>query len=155
MSAGYMLDTTVFDWVVRGSFEAETLAGRGALCVTHIQMGELLATPSLDKRERLLQLFHQVNPSSVPTESAVWDMSTWDECKWASDDGLHERMLVDLDNRRRDANNPKDILIAETALRLGLALVTDDRRLCEIFQQYGGQALQLSEFLELPTRPSQ
>jgi predicted nucleic acid-binding protein len=148
MPIAYMLDTNVFNHVLRDSVDVHTLRAGRALFVTHIQLRELQATTNQTKRDQLRSVFREILPSQVPTESAIWDVSEWDECKWGAEDGLFDHMLVALNRRNRcKENNRLDILIAETALRNGFGLVTDDHDLAEVFREFHGHALSLHEFL--------
>ncbi len=111
MAKRYMLDTTVFNHVLRGGVDVRTLPARGQLFVTHVQLNELQATKDPDKRARLLAVFAEAPSQRVPTESAMWDVSEWGEANWGRDDSLFENMLNAL-NRRNGSkqNNGRDIL---------------------------------------------
>ena len=185
MNNGFMLDTNVFDHIVKGQVDPEVLRGK-KLFVTHIQRDEMQNTPDAAHREKLLQFFHEVMQEQlptatmasgistsgnaapggsgmvhtstavvdisvadcasagggmIPTSSAVWGTSNWGQAYWTSkDDGdLFQAMRDELNalSKRRGNNNTKDILIAETALRRGLVLVTDDRPLTEVAKKFG------------------
>jgi rRNA-processing protein FCF1 len=83
----------------------------------------------------------------------VWDDSKWDETKWPSDDGLYEALLRRirvLDKKNKPLNQSRDARIAETAIRAGLTLVTDDPRLSKATLEHGGKVLTLAQFSTLP-----
>ena len=70
---------------------------------------------------------------SLPTESAVFDVSRWDQAKWPANDSVFENMFASLEVRdktseKRHLNRRRDILIAETAIRNGLILVSGDAK---------------------------
>lgn len=156
-----MLDTNVFNHVLDGKVDASSLKGK-ELFVTHIQLDELKNTKDESRRESLLTVFkefeqeRQATSSAVsgifvsggassgasgqlPTETAVWGLSRWGEAKWGNTDNVFEEMRRDLDAlNKRKKNNTHDVLIAETALRNGLVLVTSDADLFEIMCKYGG-----------------
>jgi predicted nucleic acid-binding protein len=68
----------------------------------------------------------------------VWDVSSWDECKWGNDgDNLYEVIRDDLNKFRNKPNNIQDALIAETAIRNALVLVTNDKDLKNVAQKHG------------------
>ena len=84
----------------------------------------------------------------VPTESAVWGVSRWDEAKWTAEDNLYVPMKADLDKLNKNkANNVQDALIAETAIKGGYVLVTDDAHMIEVAKRYGGKCMSLGELL--------
>jgi predicted nucleic acid-binding protein len=148
MAKGYMLDTTVFNHVLRDGMDAQTLPAQGQLFVTHVQLNELQATKDPNKRAQLLAVFATAPSQRVPTESAMWDVSEWDEAKWGTDDDLFEQMLGALNPRNGSKqNNSRDILIGETAIRREFCLVTDDADLSDVVRDFGGQPMRLQDFL--------
>jgi hypothetical protein len=74
MPMAYMLDTTVFNHVLRDSVDVHTLGVGRALFVTHVQVRELQAT-NQTKRDQLRSVFREILPSQLPTERAIWDVS--------------------------------------------------------------------------------
>jgi hypothetical protein len=125
---GYMLDTTVFNHVKEKRFPSAAFLGR-KICATHVQLDELGRTPDLTTKADLLQIFTDIAPASLATDTPVWDDSKWDETKWPSDDGLYEALLRRirvLDKKNKPLNQSRDARIAETAIRAGPTLVTDD-----------------------------
>lgn len=155
-----MLDTNVFNHVLDGRIDPGRLRGR-RLVATHVQRDEILATGNEVRRAALMELFAEFVPvreptssavagvsvageacptssGVVPTESFVFDVSCWDEAKWGRDDGVFAAMCQDLDERNgAKGNNMKDVLIAETALRNGWILVTNDKHLTEVAVRFG------------------
>jgi hypothetical protein len=71
----------VFNHVCEGKMPLARFAGH-RLLVTHIQADELRATANDQKREALLSVFAEIGPIPVPTESAAWNISKWDQAKW-------------------------------------------------------------------------
>jgi hypothetical protein len=64
---------------------------------------------SNEKRQRLLTLFTEHNPTMRGNRTGVWDNSCWDEDGWNDEDGIYQAMLrrlQELDKksgkRRRD-----------------------------------------------------
>lgn len=149
--AGYMLDTVVFNSVAKGRLA--WVAGHKVF-TTHVQRDELMRTGDPVIKERLLAAFNEVDPTSLPTDTAIWGDSRWDEAKWSSEDGMCERLLmriVELDKasgkKPRDPLNPsRDARIAETAIKAGLTLVTDDANLAQTTTEQGGHVINLVEF---------
>jgi len=152
--AGYMLDTVVFNSVAKGRLA--WVAGHEVF-TTHVQRDELMRTSDFAIRDRLLEAFKVIDPTSLPTDTAIWDDSRWDEAKWSSEDGMCERLLmriVELDKesgkKPRDPLNPsRDARIAETAIKAGLTLVTDDANLAQAATEQGGHAVNLAAFSKL------
>jgi len=164
-----MLDTNVFNHLLDGRIDPESLRGK-RMVATHIQRDELLATGVKDptRRDALMALFaefvatrestssavagvsvageaHASASGMVPTESSVWGVSVWGAAKWSREDDLFSGMKRDLDRiSRRKRNNVKDILIAETAIRNGWTLVTSDVRLAKIASKYGCNCVNLA-----------
>ncbi len=168
----FMFDTCTFNHILEQNIELEKIKPKGQFFVTHVQRDELKNCKNEKKREQLLQLFlelqDEVPPTesfvlgvsglgeaklsgnSVPTASAVWDVSRWDEAQWTDPEtSLYERIKNDLDQIKKKANNIHDALIGETALKKQFTLVTDDNALCEVIKKYGCQVITLEEFLDL------
>ena len=130
---GFMLDTTVFNHILRDGHGVRRLRARGPLFVTLVQRDELEATTRPSKRAKLLALFNEIQASPLPTNE---------------DEGSLEPLLLAL-NRLNGGkpNNPGDARIAETAIRNGLGLVTDDNLLAAVVRKAGGYAISLRYFL--------
>jgi hypothetical protein len=82
---------------------------------------------------------------ALPTETALRDISKWDEAKWTAEDELFDGMLtrlIELDGKDRGDNQRRDILIAETATKNGLILLSADRNLRMVTTEFGGRAMQ-------------
>ena len=143
----YMLDTTEFNAVAKGGIALSTYAGLRVFA-THVQLDELKNTANEQRRAQLISTFEEIDPETLPTETAVWDISTWDEARWSADDGLFDGMLtrlIELDGRDRGENQRRDILIAETAIKNGLILLSGDFNLRTVTTEFGGRAVQPAE----------
>jgi hypothetical protein len=142
---GYMLDTTVFNAVVKARLPLSALAGR-RLFATHVQLDELENTSCEQLRARLRAAFEEIAAERLPTESAVWDVSKWDQAKWPAEDGNFEKMLArleELDGKKRHPNQLRDILIAETAIKNSLTLVSGDPNLRTVTTEFGGRVIEM------------
>ena len=83
----------------------------------------------------------------VPTESAVWNVSTWGHAKWGGADGFYTAFKAELDTLNKNKpNNVQDTLIAETAIKNRFELVTDDVDLYTITKRFGGQCTNTKPF---------
>jgi hypothetical protein len=158
---GFMLDTNIFDKVAKDTTRMllSSLRGRN-LFATHIQWEELNQTSDSGRRKELLVTFKDIDAQDIPTENAVYDLSVWDRSKYSPDDGVYEAMLKRLRRLDEDADksprNPKnqqrDILIAQTSIRRGLLLVSNDRNLRIVTAEFGGTAINLDDLNEIPRR---
>jgi rRNA-processing protein FCF1 len=96
-----------------------------------------------------------IGPQKLPTESSVWDISERDEAKWSADDGVFERLfseITELDRQTGKAttkiNRQRDAVIAETALKNGLILISNDRNLTAVSRNANISVMTLEEFLQ-------
>jgi hypothetical protein len=138
---GCMLDTTEFNAAAKGQIALSTYEGL-RLFATHVQLDELNNTKCEKNRARLLAAFHEIDAEKLPTETAIWGVSRWDEAKWSADDGIFDRMLarlIELDGRDRGQNQRHDILIAETSIKNGLTLISADENLRTVTAEFRGR----------------
>jgi predicted nucleic acid-binding protein len=157
-----MLDTNAFNRVLDQRL-CIPKHGQFSLLATRVQIGELNSTGDEKRRGDLISTFKEVAPTVALTaslafgiEGAGWDQACWNDCT-----GTYERMLERL--KQLDANKKKrpgkdglapdrDILIAETAIKTGSILVSDDENLRQVVSEFGGRALDCSEFEQEITR---
>jgi predicted nucleic acid-binding protein len=140
-----MFDTNIFDAILDGKIDAARLFINTECYITHIQKDELGAIESSEKNNRkqeLLKTLNSISLKSISTESAVWDISKWGEAKWTSEDNL----LDDLS--KNNPANVRDALIAETAIRNNMILITNDLKLLKKIKALGGSAITLEQFCE-------
>ncbi|MBI4191530.1 MAG: hypothetical protein HY525_13455 [Betaproteobacteria bacterium] len=164
-----MFDTVVFNRIADGVLPIDALQGRVKAHATHVQRDEISQTKDSARRKALESVFGNVTGTAVPTasfvldvsrldeacfggsrivptDSAVWDVSAWDQAKWAADDNLYIPIKGDLDSLNGGKkNNTQDALIAETAIKGGYILVTDDRDLAAVTKKYRGECLSVLE----------
>lgn len=165
----FMFDTNIFDRVLDVKLDITDLKKKGKFFVTHIQLDELNAISDPIRKAELLEVFGHIVTDKVSTESAVWDISKWDESKWSSEKPLtptetfvlgvsrlgqaklsqadiYSIIKNELDKIKNKPNNPKDALIAETSIKNGFILVTDDQTLHRVVTKIGGQVLSFLDF---------
>ena len=166
-----MFDTNVFNHILDDVILPLTLKGRFVAYATHIQRDEINNTKNPDRRAALAQAFADVVSDSlptdsfalgvsrlgearlggervVPTSSAVWNVSRWDEANWTADDNIYSVLKAELDELNGNKpNNTQDALIAETSVKQGFVLVTDDTDLATVTKKYGGKCLSVAELL--------
>jgi predicted nucleic acid-binding protein len=164
----YILDTNIFNKILDGNIDVNF---DGEFFVTHVQEDEIYATPNHDRKNQLLKIFKKIIQKDIPTESAVWDISKWDSCKWGgesnskiptesfvlghsrigmaklSNDNLYSEIRDSLDKKKKKPNNVQDALIAETAIKNNLILVTDDKTLREVAKSYYENVISFDEFI--------
>lgn len=149
-SNGYMLDTTLFNSMLDSTISTASFAAL-RLLATGIQPSELRATRCPERRADLLATFSEVNPAVAPASSFAWGVegAGWEQAYWNDGSGNFQKMLdrlreLDRKSKRknRDPLNPvRDILIAETAIKIGATLVSNDPRLRQVVLEFGGRAL--------------
>lgn len=145
-AVAYMLDTTLFNHVLDGKISPSSLEGR-RLLATGIQRDELAQTRDNTRRTKLLAMFQAVNPEVVPASSFAFDIegAGFDQACWNDGSGCYDKMLArlqQLDPRSKNAANQKrDILIAETAIKSGVTLVSGDANLRRVVTEFGGCAI--------------
>lgn len=137
----YMLDTNVFNAIRDGHLQSNLLPKNGSFYVTSVQMQEINANTNLIDKQRLLDIFHDVAPQSIPTETAIFGYSTFGECKFS--DGITYQQILDrLDSKnKKKHNNMQDVLIAETSMANGCTLITSDRLLHEVVTEFHGKSI--------------
>ena len=82
----------------------------------------------------------------ISTESSVWGVSRWGAAKWTANDNLFTPIKTSLDALNKGKhNNVQDALIAETSIKGGYVLVTDDAHLIDVTKRYGGTCISIEE----------
>jgi predicted nucleic acid-binding protein len=166
-----MFDTNVFNRILDGVIPISMLSGRVQAYATHIQRDELERTKNRERRAALASVFGQVLAGSLPTgslvlgvsrlgearlggervvhtASAVYGVSKYDQAKYSANDNLYAALKDRLDSLNgQRSNNVPDALIAETSIKEGHTLVTDDGDLALVTKEFGGQCLSVRELL--------
>ena len=166
-----MFDTNVFDCILDGGISLESLMTDVVPYATHVQRDEINNIPEhkIERREALAALFVQVVSEAptdsfavgtsrigeahvggdrvVPTESAAWGVSKWGQAKWTAANNLCVPIRAALDRIKLKPNNIKDALIAETAIKRGYILVTEDEDLAMVVKSVGARCLSVSELI--------
>lgn len=134
----YILDTCIFNWLLDGRILIEDLPSDGVFVATSVQRAELRATRSDVRRTALLAKFEEIGPELVPPESFMFDVdgAGFDEARW-SDGKTYHHLKTALDRIHDVPSNVQDALIAEVALKHGMALVTADQNLRSVAEQFG------------------
>lgn len=144
-----MLDTHLFDRVLDGLLPISALTGQ-RLFVTAVQVAEVQAMPNTKavRRASLLRTIELVAPNWQAAASFCADIegAGADQAEVNDGTGRFEEMLarlkaLDPKPPKKDANQIRDIVIAETALKFGATLVSDDVALRTVMAEFGGFAV--------------
>jgi predicted nucleic acid-binding protein len=147
----YMLDTNVFNDLLDQKISASLFAGHHVIAVG-IQADELRATKNDERRTALLDMFKEVAPVSALASSFAFGIegAGFDQADWNDGTGQVEKMLARLEmldqKKDRRANQLRDILIAETAIKNGATLISGDFNLRQVMSEFSGRAISLDEF---------
>lgn len=144
--AGFMFDTNIFNKISDSQIDID-LFREFPLYITHVQRGELNKTLDTERRKKLMEIFKIIPSKRISTESTVFGISVFGECKF-SDDSLYGKIKAELDKQKKEPNNMQDSLIAETAIKNNLILVTDDKCLRKIVRGLKGNAIELSQLIQ-------
>jgi rRNA-processing protein FCF1 len=145
MKYNIIFDSHIYDLIADGSLDITLLLSKKEdfeFYITHIQIDEINKCPNEEKRASLLLVTTKLSPKIIPTESMVWDISRWGECKWG--DG---KQLENL--RQGNPSHAEDALIGETVIKNKLILVTNDKTLYSRVNANGGKAINSDEFKEM------
>ncbi len=147
----YMFDTNAFNRLCDEKVDILSLKKDNKFYVTHLQLDEIRNTKDKERRIALLKTFQELNSDKVATESAIWDVSRWDEAKWSDEanGNLYATLLKALEQKKpRDGErNIRDALMAETCIKNKFILVTDDNALLETANKLGCNILTWNDFL--------
>ena len=150
----FMLDTNVFSRVLDGVLSLPAKTGRHFL-VTGVQADECRSTPCPTRRAGLLKAIEEIAPKLCLASSFCLGIegAGFGQAEWNDGSGKFEGMLARLkvlDKKQKTEaqhlNQIRDIVIAETAIKLGATLVTDDEKLRQVMVEFGGNAV-LSAYL--------
>jgi predicted nucleic acid-binding protein len=155
-----MLDTNCFDHILDCSLLPQLPAGVILVC-TGVQRDEISRCQRPDRRQALLDLFDKIDPATQLASSMCFDIegAGLDQACWNDSSQRFELMLVRLkaiDGKRESQktlfNQLRDVTIAETALKAGITLVTEDRKLKKVMSEFGGHTINFQDFLALAGR---
>ena len=141
MTKNYMLDTTIFNWLIDNYLSIDNLPCDGGFFATRFQWEELSNTANLKSKEKLqgkyIQLIHDATEPRETTVPFMWDTlgSHWGNGVWLTDEqqSLFNKLLSELTGRKineqRKNNCRKDICIAMASHLNHCILLTTDRQL--------------------------
>ena len=144
-----MFDTNAFNRLLESGTPVDALSGYVAAYATHVQQDELNNTKNDGRRTALAILFGDLSSEWViPTETTVLGVSRLGGSKLTSEENLYVLLKSDLDKRNGNKrSNVQDALIAETSIKYGLVLVTDDQDLTIVTSEHGGKCACFEQLL--------
>jgi len=152
LTLGFMFDTNIFNRILDKRLE---LPRSLKYYVTHLQYDEICNTPQPERRNELLKLFNKVPKELIATEGIVLGVSRLGMAKFISetDEELYNKMLARLEEldkndgkKKSPENQVRDILTALTCLRNCLTLVTEDKNLKTVAQEFQVSAITFEQF---------
>lgn len=165
-----MFDTNIFNRIFDGVVSLDEMGKSVVVHVTHIQRDEIGNTSDPVRRGALQKVFRDATSTTVatnsfvldvsrldaasigddrvvPTGSLVWGITAWGQGKWGVGE-LFQTLKAELDTLNGGkSNNVHDALIAETSIKGGYLLVTEDRDLDSVAKNNGGQCMSLTDLL--------
>ena len=135
----YIFDTNIFDDMVNEKLKVSDIVKyknnkKLEIYVTHIQIDEINKISDEDKRARFFISMFEIRPILISTSSCAFDVSRFDKSKFGNGTIFNKIKKVNI-------NNVEDALIGETAIKEGIILVTNDKRLKNIVIELGGSHL--------------
>jgi rRNA-processing protein FCF1 len=145
-----MFDTNIFGKILRMNLPSTLLIEKHQYFITHIQKDELETLGNERIRNQLMSAFHLVPQTLLSTESVIAGISRAGMAK-VGDSLVYTHIFEELNKRKPEQreNNSKDALIAETALKNGFVLVTNDKALKEVVLKIGGFAIDFSAYEQI------
>lgn len=115
MSLRVMFDSNAYDAILAHG-DAERIHDlvadeKFSVVTTHVQEDELLQIPNKDRQLALLSIYRRICTTSTPTSVGVWDVSRWDQFKWA---GQEEKRSFERIQRNKTIAS-RDEIIGVTA----------------------------------------
>jgi predicted nucleic acid-binding protein len=143
----FMFDTNIFGKILKMNSPSILLACKHQYFITHVQKDELEKLNNERIRDRLMSAFRLVPQTLLSMESAIADISRADMAK-VGDSLVYTHIFEELSKRKpqQQEDNSKDALIAETALKNGFVLVTNNKALKEVVLKIGGFAIDFSVY---------
>ena len=146
-----MFDTVIFNRIVENDISVESLNEFVEIYATYVQYREINDERMEDKEKqaKLNLTFDSLVSEDryLSTESTLWNYTPWNKGKWTDPNDDYRPIRDDLDNVNKKENNFKDALIAETAKKNGLVLVTEDIPLENTAPNHGVKCMSFDQLL--------
>jgi restriction endonuclease S subunit/predicted nucleic acid-binding protein len=155
LTLGFMFDTNVFNAIIDNRIDLRQLPRNLKYYVTHIQYDEICSTQNEERKRELLEIMEKVPNEVIATEGAVYGVSRYGMAKFMSEADAKQydemlRRLKELDEeagkKKLPENQARDVLIALTSIKNCLVLVTEDKNLKKVTEEFNGQAITLEQF---------
>ena len=152
---GFMFDTNVFNAIIDNRIDLRQLPRNLKYYVTHIQYDEICSTQNEERKRELLEIMEKVPNEVIATEGAVYGVSRYGMAKFVSEADAKQydemlRRLKELDEeagkKKPVENQIRDVLIALTSIKNCLVLITEDKNLKKVTEEFNGQAITLEQF---------
>lgn len=124
MLDGNIADVLLEDDILRNGLCDLVAIGAAEVFVTHVAIDEIIATPDVEKRDRLLHALFWVGARTIPTSTSIFDLSRYDLARYG-DDATNELVDAYVEGSKSET---EDALIAITAAAEGIPLTTADKR---------------------------
>lgn len=134
----YIVDTCVFDKILKGEIRKIDLPANGVFLITHVQLDKLNSIPDRKKRAKLLlNLF--LLPVQIEQDGVCKkDISRFGYAKASELDSFFCIIKDRLDKKNGGKeDNAKDAVIADTAIRNFYTLISADKDLIEVARKLG------------------
>jgi restriction endonuclease S subunit len=155
LTLGFMFDTNVFNAIIDNRIDLRQLPRNLKYYVTHIQYDEICSTQNEERKRELLEIMEKVPNEVIATEGAVYGVSRYGMAKFVSEADAKQydemlRRLKELDEeagkKKPVENQIRDVLIALTSIKNCLVLITEDKNLKKVTEEFNGQAITLEQF---------
>lgn len=146
----YMFDTNIFNRILDKRIEINRFRRKANFYATHVQFDELKATSNTQRRQELISVFEEITGNNkIPSASFVLDVSRLGEAKLGDKNiNLYSKIKTELDKQNNNkSNNIQDALIAETAIKNKVTLVTEDTDLLAVTRRFHGRCANIKEML--------
>jgi predicted nucleic acid-binding protein len=147
----YLLDTCVINHIIENN-EKLTLfmdleACKSYFYISHVQNDELerMKDKFSDKYAKSHQFLLSIKVLNIPTSVFVLGVSRLNSAK-LGDGVFYQQVLNYMMNKNSKKDHYNDAVIADTADRNDLILITDDKLLYEATKNYHGRVMTLGEF---------
>ena len=141
-----IFDSHTFDYISDGKLNIDKILSSKIkgfeYYISHIQVEELSNCPEADKRAKLSLIKTKIAPILIPTESFILGTSRLGHARLGTGN-IFNQITKTSENKEKFTN---DALIGETAIKVGLTLVTNDSKLKNRVKAEGGKAISLEEF---------
>lgn len=152
----YMLDTNIINRILDNDLNHSQFKH---CFISAVQVDELKATSDTIRLKALLNTVEVIDPKLVTPHGFGYDLDVlgYDKAFWEDGTGLFQSMqsrLEELDRQSKKKgcikNKTFDISIGYTSIKIGATLVSEDKNLRTVTTEFGGKAITLNDYLDMP-----